>query len=71
MNTKELSQGRKVEGGKKRERERGREGGRVKSKIFLRAECQLINVEKITEIESTIWQLSWKWLIQAGVVNGY
>lgn len=52
MNTKELSQGRKVEGGKKRERERGREGGGVRSKICLRAEHQLINVERITEIET-------------------
>lgn len=45
------------EGGKEREGERKgeREG---KRNIFLRAECHQINVERITEMESTIWQLS-------------
>ena len=38
-----------------------------KGKIFLGAECQLINVERITEIGSTIWQLSSRWLIHAGL----
>lgn len=73
MNVKEFSEGRKegrtdrqVEERKERERKEGRkerEGERKgeregKRNIFLRAECHQINVERITEIESTIWQLS-------------